>query len=216
MIRVILADDHNIVREGLVALIDRQEDMEVVGQADNGLDIVRMSMEKEPDVVVMDVTMPDLNGIEATKHILRDRPGTKVLALSMHSDRRFVSKMLSAGAAGYMLKDCAFDELAHAIRTVYERKTYLSGKVVEVVLDDYVNRLETQEETAAELLSNREREVLQLLAEGNSTKEIADRLHLSVKTIETHRRSIMEKLNLRSVAELTKYAVREGLTSLES
>jgi len=215
MIRVILADDHNIVREGLVALIDRQDDMEVVGQADNGLDIIAMSLDKEPDVVVMDVTMPDLNGIEATKRILNDRPGTKVLALSMHSDRRFVSKMLSAGASGYMLKDCAFDELAHAIRTVYERKTYLSGRVVEVVLDDYVNRLETEEETAAELLSDREREVLQLLAEGNSTKEIANRLHLSVKTIETHRRSIMEKLNLRSVAELTKYAVREGLTSLE-
>jgi len=215
-IRVVLADDHNIVREGLKALIDRQEDMEVVGEADNGLDTIRMTMEKQPDVVVMDVTMPDLNGIDAAKQILSERPNTKILALSMHSDRRFVSKMLSVGASGYMLKDCAFDELAHGIRTMYKNRPYLSGKVVDVVLEDYVNRLDRGEQTASQLLSDREREVLQLLAEGKSTKEIADRLHLSVKTIETHRRSIMEKLHIRTVAELTKYAVREGLTGLES
>lgn len=189
--------------------------MEVIGETEGGLAAVRFIQEMSPDVVVMDITMPDLNGIEITHQIVNKAPGVKVLALSMHSEARFVVAMLAAGAAGYLLKDCAFEELAQGIRTVAANQTYLSPAIIDVVVKDYIHRSEETDTTAFSVLTAREREVLQLLAEGKTTKEIALRLSLSVKTIETYRQQIMAKLNIQSIAELTKYAIREGLTALE-
>jgi len=214
---VILADDHQVIREGLRNLIDDQSDMEVVAEASNGRDAIDLCDEMKPDVVVMDVAMPDLNGIEATRQIITECPNTKVLALSMHSDKHYAAGMLGAGASGYVLKDCAFDELADAIRRIAGGSSYLSPEIEGVVLRDYVERLSGQGgDSAFSVLTDREREVLQLVAEGHTTKQIAEDLHVSVKTVESHRQNIMDKLEIRSIAELTKYAIREGLTSLDS
>ncbi len=214
-IRVLLADDHKIIRQGLRSLLEKQEDMKVVAEAEDGRDAVRLAAETAPDVVIMDVTMPDLNGAEATKQILSKSPDIKIVALSMHSDSLFVTEMLKSGAAGYLLKDCAFEELAKAIRTVIDNKNYLSPAISGVVLEDYIHRLSRVGFASPDVLSDREREVLQLMAEGYSTKKIAQKLHISVKTVETHRRQMMSKLDIHTIAELTKYAIRKGLTSLE-
>lgn len=208
-IRVLLADDHKIVREGLRSLLEKQHGIEVIAEAENGRTAVRLARKLSPDVVVMDIAMPDLNGIGATFQIIAESPGVKVIALSMHSDRRFVARMFKAGASGYLLKDCAFEELDRAINAVVANQIYLSPGIAGVVVEDFVSHLPDTD------LTPRECEVLQLLAEGNGTKQIASRLHVSVKTIEAHRRQIMEKLGIHSIAELTKYAIREGLTSLE-
>lgn len=213
--RVLIADDHKIVREGLKALIDKQESMQVVAEADNGLEAVRLARKLQPDVVIMDLGMPQMNGIEATREVTAREPGIKVIALSMHSDKRFVLQMIKAGASGYLLKDSAFEELITAIKTVVSNQSYLSPKITDVVIKDYVQTLSKGDVSAFSVLTAREREVLQLLAEGRSTKEMAGSLNVSVKTVETHRQQIMDKLNIHSVAELTKYAIREGLTSLE-
>ena len=213
--RILLADDHQIVREGLRTMLQKNDDMEVVGEAADGRTAVQMAEEMSPDVVVMDVGMPGLNGIEATRQLMNKEPDAKVVALSMHADRRFMGEMLKAGAKGYLLKDGAFEELATAIRAVVSDKVYLSTRIADVVVDDYVRRQSNDQPSAFAKLTPREREVLQLMAEGRATKEIAMDLHVSIKTIETHRRQIMEKLNIYSVAELTKYAIREGLTSLD-
>jgi DNA-binding NarL/FixJ family response regulator len=213
-IRIILADDHKIVRDGLRSLIEKEDDMEVVAEAEDGRTAVQLSAKLSPHLVLMDIAMPVLNGIEATRQIIAAAPQCKVIALSMHADKRYIMEMLKAGASGYLLKDSAFEELACAIRTALNNKTYLSPPVSEVVIGDYVQQLNKSDGSVFSVLSAREREVLQLLAEGSSTAQIADRLHLSVKTVETYRQHIMEKLNIRSVAELTKYAIREGLTSL--
>ncbi len=215
-IRVLIADDHKIMLAGLRSLLEKQTDFEVVGEAENGRKAVQMAQEKTPDVVVMDVSMPDLNGIEATMQIVESLPGTRVIALSMHSDKRFVMGMLRAGASGYLLKDCASQELANAIVQVAGGKKYLSPEITGVVIDDFLLGGSSEEvTTAASPLSPREREVLQLIAEGWSTKQIASHLYVSIKTIETHRRQIMRKLDLHAIADLTKYAIREGLTSIE-
>ncbi|MDH3391241.1 MAG: response regulator transcription factor [Desulfobulbaceae bacterium] len=215
-IRVLIADDHKIMLAGLRSLLEKQTDFEVVGEADNGRKAVQMAQEKTPDVVVMDVSMPDLNGIEATMQIVESLPKTGVIALSMHSDKRFVMGMLRAGASGYLLKDCASQELANAIVQVAGGKKYLSPEITGVVIDDFLLGGSSEEvATAASPLSPREREVLQLIAEGWSTKQIASHLYVSIKTIETHRRQIMKKLDLHAIADLTKYAIREGLTSIE-
>ena len=214
-IRIVLADDHHIVRDGLRSLLEEQGDMEVIAEAENGRDAVALAAELRPDVVVMDVGMPDLNGMEATRQVLERARGTRVVALSMHSDRRFVAGMLEAGASGYVIKDAAFEELARAIRAVVDGRTFLCPAVAGVVVGDYLNRRAAGEPAPARPLTPREREVLQLLAEGSATKQIAARLGVSVKTVETHRSRIMAKLDIRSVAELTKYAIREGLTSLD-
>lgn len=217
-IRILIADDHKIMLDGLKALIEAQQDMKVVGQALNGREAVKLAHKEKPDMVIIDVAMPDLNGLEAMRQILSENPKTKVIALSMHSDRRYVTGMLSAGASGYILKHCAFEELAHAINTVLSNQVYLSPAIAEIVVKELSQpRSPRSRKQPASLssLTSREREVLQLIAEGHSAREIAQRLHLSVKTVETHRRQIMEKLGIRSVAELTKFAIREGLTSLD-
>jgi len=215
-IRILLADDHKITRQGLRSLLDKQSDMEVVAEAEEGRTTVRLVRELLPDVVIMDVTMPDLNGMEAARQITREFGNVRIVALSMHSDSLFVTEMLKSGASGYLLKDCAFEELARAIRAVVAGKTYLSPSISGVVVDDYLHRLSKADFSGLDVLTSREREVLQLLAEGRSTKQIALKLHISVKTVETHRRQIMNKLDIHTVAELTKYAIRKGLTSLET
>ncbi len=214
-IRVVLADDHRIMREGLRSLLERQPDMEVVAEAEDGRTTVSLTEKLAPNVVIMDVAMPDLNGMEATRQITSRCQGVKVIALSMYSDRRFILGMLSAGASGYLPKDCAFEELIQAIRTVAANSTYLSPSVVNIVVKDYFHHMKSASSPDIQELTKREREVLQLLAEGKTVKEIGHNLHLSVKTVETHRNQIMHKLNLRTIADLTKYAVREGFTSLE-
>jgi DNA-binding NarL/FixJ family response regulator len=214
-VRILLADDHKIIREGLRSLIEKQPDMEVVAETQDGLTAVRLTQKLSPDVVIMDIGMPEMNGIEATREIVSSAKSIRIIALSMHSDKRFVLEMLKAGASGYLLKDSAFEELVSAIHTVMSGQRYLSPKVTDVVVEEYLHNLTKSESTVFTVLTAREREVLQLLAEGKATKQIAATLNVSVKTIETHRQQIMEKLNLRSIAELTKYAIREGLTSLE-
>jgi DNA-binding NarL/FixJ family response regulator len=213
-IKIILADDHKIIREGLKALLEKNPGMEVVEEAQDGLTTVRLAKKLLPDIVIMDIGMPDMNGIDATRQIISETKGIRVIALSMHSDRRFVLQMLKAGASGYLLKDSAFEELELAIQTVISGQPYLSPKITDVVIKEYIHNIPANETTAFSALTAREREVLQLLAEGKTTKQIAVYLNISIKTIETHRQQVMEKLNMHSIAELTKYAIREGLTSL--
>ena len=215
MTRVLLADDHKNLRQGLRTLLEQEEDIHIVGEADNGRSSVKLAGELCPDVIIMDVAMPDLNGIDATRRITEAEPKARVLALSMHSDGRYVRGMLQAGARGYILKDCAAEELTRAIRIVMAGQVYVSPGVTGAIVDDYVRQLSAAQVDQAATLTRREREVLQLLAEGGSTANIAAELHVSVKTIETHRKHIMDKLSLRSIAELTKYAIREGITTLD-
>ena len=215
-IRIIIADDHQIVRQGLRTLLEKEADMEVVAEAEDGRRAVALARDYIPHVVVIDVEMPDLNGIEAAMQILTEYPQIKIIALSMYSDRRFVTNMLKAGACGYLLKDCAFEELVQAIRLALANRIYLSPGVADVVVRDYVSHTPAPSRSVFAVLTNREREVLQLLSEGKRTSQIAEALHISIKTVETHRQQVMHKLGMRSVAELTKYAIREGLTSLES
>jgi len=214
-IRVLLADDHAIVRQGLCNSIQREKDMEVVGQAKDGFSTIRLVKKLAPDVVIMDISMPDVNGIDATREITHDFPQVKVIALSMHSAKKFVREMFKAGASGYLLKDCEFDELADAIRTVMSGKSYLTPEITDVVVDSYVRTSTEDESSVFTTLSKRERQVLQLLAEGKNTKQIGLKLHISPKTVEAHRLRVMEKLKIDNVAQLTKYAIQEGLTSAE-
>jgi DNA-binding NarL/FixJ family response regulator len=213
--RILLADDHMIIRQGLRSLINRQDSMEVVAEADDGRQAVQLAQEVKPDIVVMDISMPNLNGMEATRQILRDNPDVKIIALSMHADSEYITQMTEAGAAGYMLKDCAFEKLVDAIRTVLANRRFLSPRAAAVMAASNTRNMSPQAAAAANTLTPREREVLQLIAEGKSTKQAAADLHVSVKTIETHRHNIMEKLGMHSVAELTKYAIRQGFTALE-
>jgi DNA-binding NarL/FixJ family response regulator len=213
--RILLADDHRIVRDGLRALLEKEPDIEVAGEAENGRTIVDMVRKIEADMVIMDVGMPDLNGIDATRQIASIAPAVKVIALSMHSDKRFVSEMLRAGASAYLLKDCAFEELSSAVRVVLAGQVYLSPQVASPLIRDYVSRLSLEDSSAFTRLTPREREVLQLLGEGKSVKLIASQLNISVKTVETHRQQLMHKLDIGNLADLIKYAIREGLTSLE-
>ena len=213
--RILLADDHAIFLEGVRGLLEKQHDLQVVGEAADGRAAVRMARELSPHVVIMDITMPVLNGIEATRLVVGEDAGTKVIALSMHSTRRFMTEVLKAGAVGYLLKESAVAELILAIRTVTSGKAYLSPRVTDVVLDDYVRHVPSERGAAFTALTPRERQVLQLVAEGRTTKEIAAVLNVSGKTIEAHRSQVMEKLRIHSVAGLTKFAVSEGLTSPE-
>jgi DNA-binding NarL/FixJ family response regulator len=214
-IRIILADDHQMMIEGLRTLLANQPDMQVLGEARDGRAMVDLVKSCQPDLVIMDVSMPDMNGVEATRRILALFPRIRVLALSVHSDAHVVGEMLKAGAAGYVLKDCAFDELVRAIRAIMNNQMYLSSSLAGLVIEEYVRNLGQARSAASGLLTEREREVLQLLAEGKTTKQIAGLLFVSVKTVETHRQQIMDRLNIHSIAALTKYAIREGLTFLE-
>ena len=213
--RILLADDHQIMREGLKALLEKQSSIEIIAEAQNGIETLQSARREKPDVIIMDIAMPDINGIEITRQLKAELADIKIIALSMHSDRRFVTEILKAGASAYVLKQAAFEDLEQAIRAVMRDRTFLSADILDSVVSDYVSQLSGSEYEAYRQLSDRERQVLQLLAEGNSTKEIAFKLHVSVKTIESHRQNIMNKLGIRTLAGLTKFAVREGLTSLD-
>jgi len=212
--KVVLADDHSLFREGLKSLLAENSNVEIVGETGDGRSAVRLCQELAPDIIIMDVAMPELNGIEATRQILSECPGTRVIALSMHSSRRFVVDMLQVGASGYLLKDCAFQELATALSAVSSGQVYLSPSIASVVVERITGSA-AADFTIAAKLTPREREVLQLLAEGKRSVAVAELLHLSVKTVQTHRRNIMDKLDLHSLPELTRYAIREGLISSE-
>jgi DNA-binding NarL/FixJ family response regulator len=213
-LRLLLADDHAIVRDGLRSLLSEESDLVVVAEASDGHEAVRLAREHLPDVVVMDVEMPSLNGIEATRQLRGEFPDCRVVALSMYSTPRLVLEMFRAGAAGYLLKDCVFEELVRAIRDVQSGRRYVSSAIADVVVDEAVAAGQQPNESAWTRLTAREREVVQLLAEGHNVKEIGGLLHISPKTVESHRKNVLDKLGLHSIAELTKYAVREGLTSL--
>ena len=207
MIRILLADDHALVRHGFRMILAAEPDMEIAGEAGNGREAVELAQKLKPDVVVMDVTMPELNGIEATRRLIELSPRTRVLALSMHKDAVYVREILRAGARGYLLKDSADSDLLAAVRAVAKGEGYLSPGVSDAVLSDYRRHVTDP----LDLLTSREREVLQLIAEGKTNKEIATSLGLSVYTVEAHRGRLMEKLNLHSTGELVRFAVRSGL-----
>lgn len=206
-IKVLVADDHAIVRQGFRRILDANDDLEVVGEASTGRQVLEKARELQPDLVLMDVSMPELNGIEATRRLKQESRYSKVLALSMHKDNVYVREILRAGAAGYVLKDCAEDELVHAVRAVARGEAYLSPGVAGAVLSDYRKHVTDP----IDLLSSREREVLQMLAEGKTNKDVAVSLNLSVFTVDAHRGRIMEKLNLHSIGEMVRFAMRNGL-----
>jgi two-component system response regulator NreC len=213
-IRILLADDHTVVRDGLRALLERQPDMTVVAEAADGRDSVRLAEEQSPDVVVMDITMPNMNGIEATRRILAANPRTAVVILSMHQDESYVLRSLKAGAKGYLLKDSLRSDIVDAIRAVSQGRSFLTRKISRIMKEDYVRQMERRGvEDSYDLLTDREREILQLVAEGKANKEVAGLLNIGLTTVETHRTHILQKLGLHSVPELILYAVRKNIIS---
>ena len=212
-LRIIITDDHRLIREGLRSLLESQG-FQVVGEAEDGRSAVKLAKKLDPDAVIIDISIPGLNGIEATRQIHQEAPQVKVIVLSMRSDRRAVLAAFAAGASGYLLKEAAFEEMVVAINVALKGQTYLSPAIAHVVVRNSIEYWSASAEPMGRGISSREREILQLVAEGRSSKEMAESLYVSVKTIETHRKQIMNKLNLHSIAELTKYAVREGVTSL--
>lgn len=214
-IRILLADDHELVREGIYSLLEKEKDFKIVAQAKNGRQAVSLTDEHHPDIAVLDVHMPDLNGVEAAKQILKKNPDTRIIALSVYSTRQFVDGMLKAGASGYLLKSCAYEELTNAIRIVANHQSYLSPQIQTILINGYVTNISDKKNDSLSILTSREMEVLQLIAEGVSSEEIASRLYLSVKTISSHRRQILKKLNLNNIADLIRFAIREGVISLD-
>jgi len=213
-IRVVIAEDQTILRQGLRSLIEQSEEIKIIGEAADGREAVELVGDKHPDIVIMDVAMPNLNGIEAARLIKKKYPESRVLALSQHADEPHVRRMLQAGARAYLQKESIFEELAQAIHEVAAGRYYLSREISSRIIQQYVENLPSAEDSQARVLSNREREVLQLVAEGNTTREIAADLGISVKTVETHRQQIMNKLDIHSIAGLTRFALREGIAFL--
>jgi DNA-binding NarL/FixJ family response regulator len=216
-IKVVVADDHTLVRKGLCAILEGESEIEVVGEAEDGREAIRKVEQLEPDVVLLDITMPILNGLEATRQLKKRFPKLKILILTMHDNEEYVFETLRAGASGYLVKRSAPNELISAIKAVYREGSFLSPAISKRVIDEYVRvgpkKVKADEEFGK--LTEREREILQLIAEGRANREIAELLHISIKTVESHRSHIMEKLNLRNIAELTQYAIRKGLISLQ-
>ena len=215
-LRIIVIEDHGITRQGLCFLLDKESNIEVIAEAVDGREGLELVRKLQPDIVITDISMPNLNGVDATRQIIQEFPNIKVIALSMHARRPFVADMLKAGASAYLLKECLMDELIEAIHTVAAGGTYLSAKVSGVVVSDYVHRLSGVIKSPLESLTTREREVLQLIGEGKNTKEIALILHVGTKAIEANRRKIMEKLDAHSVADLVKIAIAGGLIFIET
>lgn len=213
-INILIADDHEIMREGLKNILEKDKDLIVIAEADNGHQTIEKAHSLKPDIIIMDIGMPDLNGIEATRIITQDFPAIKVLALSMYSGKKFILEVLKAGAKGYLVKDCASSELINAIKTVAGDNVYLSPKIAHIVVNDYVDK-STITESASEKLSARERQVLQLIAEGWNTKQIALKMNISSKTVDTYRQRIMSKLEIYNIADLIKYAINEGITYID-
>jgi DNA-binding NarL/FixJ family response regulator len=215
-IKVLLVDDHTIVRKGLRALLDAEPGIEVIGEAETGREALERAQELLPDIVLMDISMPDMNGAEATRQIRRWLPSVKVLVLSMHADEEFVFQLLRAGASGYLIKKAATEELILAIRTVSQGHSFLSPAISNTVIDAYVRQAgEMTTGNRYEALTDREREVLQLVAEGHTSREISQLLHITARTVETHRANLMAKLDIHTVAELTRYAIRRGIIALD-
>jgi len=216
VVKILLADDHKLLREGVRSLLEKQDEFEIVGEAEDGRETVKLAINLAPDVIIMDITMPNLNGIDATAQLKKEIPDSKVVALSMHKDKNFIEEMLRAGASGYLLKENSSKELIEAINTVLANKTYLSSEINDIVVKDFVDHLAAKKELSpSKSLTLREREILQLIAEGNNTKKIASILNISTKTVETHRLHITQKLKIYTVAGLTRFAIREGLTSFD-
>ncbi len=215
-IRIVLADDHKIVRAGLAALLRQESDFELVGEAEDGLAAVKLARQLQPDVLVTDIAMPGMNGIEAIRRLQAEVPEVRGICLSVHNDNRMVLAVIDAGAMGYVMKDCSFDELVQAIRKVMSNQIYLSPQLVGIVVEKYRNRNQATQTDAFSLLTPRERELVQLFSEGYSTNQISDRLSVSTKTVATHRQHILQKLGINGIAELTRYALREGLSTLDA
>lgn len=213
-IRILLVDDHMLVRQGIRSLLKDHETIEIVGEAGDGEMALELICELKPDIVILDIELPGIDGIDTTSGIMAANPQTKILALSMHSEKRYVSEMLASGARGYLLKDEDIDELVNAIEAIMAGEIYLSSKLVDTVVKDYTRRISQTREPDITDLSKREREILRLIAEGNTTREISEILNLKYKTVDTHRQQIMKKLDLHNVVDLTKFAIREGLIEL--
>lgn len=213
-IRIIIADDHQLFREGLANLLADSKDIEMLAQAGNGKEAIAKARELNPDVLIMDIGMPVMDGVEATRKLLQELPGSRVIALSMHADKQYIKGMFEAGASGYLFKNCAYNELIAAIRTVHEGKKYLSDRITEIMIQDYLGKEEPIQVVDNEL-TEREAEILKLIAEGVSTNEISERLFVSIKTIGTHKQHILEKLNLKTTTDLVKYAIKKGIISLD-
>jgi two-component system response regulator NreC len=214
-IRVLLAEDHTIVRQGIAALLGTESDMEVVGEASNGLEAIELAKKLSPEVILMDIGMRQLNGLEATREIKRLFPSMKILVLTMHDNEEWIFQILKAGASGYLIKDSAMTDLTSALRAVYQGDSYLSPSISKMVIEEYIRKAESGEKKGVEdLLSGREREILQMIAEGNSVPQISNLLCISKKTVEAHKTHIMEKLNIHDKVGLIKYAIRTGLTKL--
>lgn len=210
--KILVADDHGIVRHGLRSLLERQQDMEVVGEARDGREAVRMAEELDPHIIVMDIAMPQLNGIDAAEQVLRTSPPTKIILLSMYADEEFLTRALTVGVKGYLLKDSAELDLVRAVRAVAAGKSFFSPAIAQALAEDYVRQLQSKGlQDSFELLTAREKEIIQLLAEGKSNKEVATVLNVSPYTVETHRMHLMQKLNLHNTAEIVLYAVRKKI-----
>jgi len=212
-IQILITDDHQLFREGIVNLLAASPEIKIVGQAGNGLEAIEMSRTLNPDVVIMDLSLPVINGVDATRILHQELPAIRILVLSMHADKHFIKEALEAGASGYLSKNCTYSQLIDAINTVYQGKKYLSAKITEVLIDDYLNKDEDAMGIQQEL-TERESEILKLIAEGVSARDISTQLFISVKTVGTHKQHILDKLNLKSTVDIIKYAIKKGIISL--